>query len=45
LEPKYEWHIEPLQGGDDDFMQTATTTEEEEEEEEAISRNKAANWR
>jgi hypothetical protein len=41
LEPKYEWHIEPLQGGDD-FMQTATT---EEEEEEAISRNKAANWR
>jgi hypothetical protein len=39
LEPKYEWHIEPLQGGDD-FMQKATT-----EEEVAISRNKAANWR
>jgi hypothetical protein len=41
LEPKYEWHIEPLQGGDD-FVQTATA---EEEEEEAISMNKAANWR
>jgi len=40
LEPKYEWHIEPLQGGDD-FVQTTTA----EEEEEAISRNKAANWR
>jgi hypothetical protein len=40
LEPKYEWHIESLQGGDD-FIQTATT----EEEDEAISRDKAANWR
>jgi hypothetical protein len=27
LEPKNEWHIEALQGGDD-FMKTATTEEQ-----------------